>query len=272
MSNLTLPAPAKLNLFLHITGRQGDGYHQIQTVFRLLAFEDTVHLSRRRDGGLHMTSPTPGVAPDRDLAMAAARALKEDTGCSHGADIRIDKRIPAGAGLGGGSSDAASVLRGLNTLWELGLDDARLAQIGVRLGADVPVFLGGRDAWAEGVGEKLMPFKLPPAWYVLVFPPLSIATGGVFADPELTRDRAPLTPQVWRDDPGSAINDCEPVVLKHHPELATLKHELGKYGPARMSGSGSTFFLEFPDFEPARTVGIALGSRYNIALTPARGC
>lgn len=272
ITSLTLPAPAKLNLFLHVTGRRRDGYHELQTVFRLLVFEDTVHLSRRRDGELRMARPTPGVAPDDDLALAAARALQKETGCSLGAEIRIDKRIPAGAGLGGGSSNAASVLKGLNTLWELGLDDARLARIGVELGADIPVFLRGRDAWAEGVGEKLTPLRLPPAWYLLVFPPLSISTAGIFSDPDLKRDRAPLTPDAWRADPAQAVNDCEPVVLNRHPEMADIKHELEKHGPARMSGTGSTFFLAFPDFKSARAVGIALGSRYNIALTPARGC
>lgn len=271
-NSITLHAPAKLNLFLHVTGRRADGYHELQTVFRLLSFGDTVHLSYRDDGGLRMSRPTPGVASDRDLALRAAFALKQASGYPLGADIRIDKRVPVGAGLGGGSSNAAAVLKGLNRLWGLELDARALARIGLELGADVPVFLGDRDAWAEGVGERLIPLELPPAWYVLAFPGSAIATAEVFSDPELKRNRAPVTPESWSADPSAAVNDCEEVVLRRHPELVEFRRGLEAAGAVRMSGTGSTFFLSFPDEKSARDAGAGLGKRYNIVITPSRRC
>lgn len=188
------PAPAKLNLFLRILGRRADGYHRLQTVFRLLDFGDTVWLRPRADGLIQRIGDSaPGVAEADDLAVRAAKLLQSEANCTQGAEIRIEKRIPTGAGLGGGSSDAASVLVGLSRLWGLDWPPDRLAALGLRLGADVPVFVQGRNAWAEGVGEQLQPIALAPAWYLLVHPGVHAATAALFAAADLTRDAAPLT-------------------------------------------------------------------------------
>ncbi|HWU70755.1 MAG TPA: 4-(cytidine 5'-diphospho)-2-C-methyl-D-erythritol kinase, partial [Pseudoxanthomonas sp.] len=186
------PAPAKLNLFLQITGRRADGYHELQTVFRLLGWGDTVRLRIRDDGQIRRVGESvPGVAEADDLLVRAARLLQMESNCSQGADISVEKRIPAGGGFGGGSSDAATVLVALSRLWGLDFDLDRLAALGLRLGADVPVFVRGENAWAEGVGEKLVPIDLPPAWYLLVDPGLHVPTAGLFQAHDLTRNAAP---------------------------------------------------------------------------------
>jgi len=235
------PAPAKLNLFLHVVGRRGDGYHLLQTVFQIIDLCDTIRLMPRSDGVIGRVDALPEVAVEDDLCMRAARALQSSTGCSLGADIALEKRIPIGGGLGGGSSDAATVLVALNEIWQTGLDTEALASIGLQLGADVPVFVYGRNAYAEGVGERLQPIDLEDRWYVLVHPGVSVSTPQIFAAPELTRD-TPLT-TIARFASGTPTrNDLEPVVRAREREVDAALRWLQSHAPARMSGSGSCVF------------------------------
>src|SRR5690606_10302599 len=238
------PAPAKLNLFLRIPGRRADGYHLLQTVFRLLDWGDTVHLRVRADGRVERHGDTvPGVAPEDDLVVRAARALQAATGTPLGADIRVDKRIPAGGGFGGGSSDAATVLRALDALWGTGCTVERLARIGLGLGADVPVFVHGANAWAEGVGERLEPLRLPPAWYLLVDPGVQVPTAELFQTPELTRDAAPVT--IADFAAGRQLgNAFEPVLRGREPAVDAAFAALARFGRPRLTGSGSGCFVE----------------------------
>jgi 4-diphosphocytidyl-2-C-methyl-D-erythritol kinase len=237
------PAPAKLNLFLHVVGRRADGYHLLQTLFRLVDHGDTLRFSPRADGAIRLATPLPGVPPESDLTVRAARLLQAETGCRQGADIAVDKRLPMGGGLGGGSSDAATVLLALNHLWRLGVPRARLQQIGLTLGADVPVFVGGRNAFAEGVGEALRPVDLPPAWYVVLEPPVAVPTAAIFGAPELKRDTAPMGAADWA--PGVGGNDLQAVAVARFPAVAEHLRWLAGYGDARMSGSGACVFAEF---------------------------
>ncbi|NID15699.1 4-(cytidine 5'-diphospho)-2-C-methyl-D-erythritol kinase [Luteibacter yeojuensis] len=248
------PAPAKLNLFLRIVGRREDGYHELQTVFRLLDWGDEVRLRVRADGVVTRPTPVAGVPEEADLAVRAARLLAAETGTALGAEIAVSKRIPMGGGLGGGSSDAASVLVGLNTLWRTGLSEDALAALGLRLGADVPVFVRGRSAWAEGVGERLVPTRLPRRWYVVVDPHEHVPTAALFAASELTRNapRATISSFVSGD---SAENAFEPVVRARHPRVAAALDWLGGFGHARLSGSGGCVFLETRTHEAA--LGVA---------------
>ena len=235
------PAPAKLNLFLHVTGRREDGYHLLQTVFHLLDRGDTVRLRPAADGAVRRHDPLPGIAPEGDLAVRAAVALREVAGVQRGVEIAIDKRIPQGGGLGGGSSDAATVLVALDALWGLGLGEERLAAIGLGLGADVPVFVRGRSAWAEGVGEQLTPLTLPEHWYVVVDPGVRVPTAALFQAPELTRDRPHLTiPRFVSGEP--VVNAFEPVVRARFPAVARALDWLGLHAAARLSGSGGCVF------------------------------
>jgi len=247
------PAPAKLNLFLHIVGRRDDGYHLLQTVFQLLDWGDTVRLRLRDDGAIRRENPLPGVADADDLAVRAARALRTATGCERGVDIAIDKRIPLGGGLGGGSSDAATTLVALNALWETGLDEDALARIGLSLGADVPVFVRGRNAWAEGVGERLTPIDLPERWYALVDPGASVPTAALFAVPELTRAAPQLTIPRFLSGERTG-NAFEPVVRARFPAVAKALDWLGNYGEARLSGSGGCVFVAVETREAAAQI------------------
>ncbi len=246
------PAPAKLNLFLHVTGRRADGYHLLQSVFRLVDYGDRVWLGVRRDGRIERLADVPGVPADQDLTVRAARLLQEATACPLGADIHLEKRLPMGGGLGGGSSDAATVLLALNRLWNLGLPRQRLEELALRLGADVPVFVYGRSAFAEGVGEKLTPISLPPAWYVVLIPPVAVATAGVFAAPELTRNTPPIKIADFLS--GAGRNDLQPVVVKEYPEVARHLDWLGRFGEARMTGSGACVFLAVENEAGARAI------------------
>lgn len=249
----TWPAPAKLNLFLHITGRRSDGYHTLQTVFQLLDWGDSVHLRLRDDAIIKRVSPLPGVAEDDDLGVRAARALAASTGVHGGVDIRINKQIPMGAGLGGGSSDAATVLVALNALWHAGLDTDALAALGATLGADVPVFVRGHSAWAEGIGDILTPLTLAPAWYVLLNPHCSVATGPLFQARELTRDAAAETIRGFLCG-AVAGNAFEPVVYARYPQVAAARDWLAEHAAARLSGSGGTVFAEFATRAEAESV------------------
>ena len=246
------PAPAKLNLFLHVVGRRADGYHLLQTLFRLVDHGDTLRFSPRDDGAIRLATPLAGVPPESDLTVRAARLLQAETGCRQGVDIAVDKRLPMGGGLGGGSSDAATVLLALNHLWRLGLPRARLQEIGLTLGADVPVFVGGRNAFAEGVGEALQPLDLPPAWYVVLEPPVAVPTAAIFGAPELKRDTAPLAVADWA--PGVGINDLQAVAVARFPEVAGHLRWLTGHGDARMSGSGACVFAEFGTPQAAQAV------------------
>jgi 4-diphosphocytidyl-2-C-methyl-D-erythritol kinase len=255
-ADLPWPAPAKLNLMLRVVGRRPDGYHLLQTVFQLLDFGDELRFAVRRDGAVRRLGGPPGVAADADLAVRAARLLQQATGCRLGADIVLLKRIPVGGGLGGGSSDAATTLHALNRLWGLGLDQDRLAALGLGLGADVPVFVRGRSAWSEGVGEVLTPLDLPPAWYAVVRPPCAVSTAAVFADPELTRN-SPVT-TISAFFAGSLDNDCLAVVRRRYPPVAAALDWLGRYGAARLTGTGSCVFAAFEREADARAVIAAL--------------
>ncbi len=243
------PAPAKLNLMLRVTGRRADGYHLLQTVFRFIDHGDTVRLRVRADGVLSRPLPMPGVPEEDDLALRAARALQVATGTSLGADIQVEKRLPLGGGLGGGSSDAATVLLALNHLWQTGLSRKRLQEMALPLGADVPVFVYGQSAIAEGVGEVLVPLPLPPAWYLVLVPPVAVSTAAVFQDPELKRNSEKIKIQGF-SVPGG--NDLEPVVCRTYPEVARHLEWLKTAGKAQMTGSGACVFAEFADEAAAR--------------------
>ena len=241
MTDETLwPAPAKLNLFLHVTGRRPDGYHELQTVFQLIDLCDTIGISIRDDGRIERPDGPPGVDPESDLTVRAARALQAATGCPLGATLRIRKRIPMGGGLGGGSSDAATVLLALNELWGCRLPLDQLAGLGLPLGADVPVFVRGSSAWGQGVGEDLQPLELPESWYVVIHPGVAVGTRDVFQSPELTRNSPVITIRAFFQSGGR--NDCEPVVRARFPEVADALDWLGRFAPARLTGTGSCIF------------------------------
>lgn len=245
-------APAKLNLFLHITGRRADGYHQLQTLFRLVDLQDALTFEVRSDYGVRRVTAVEGVPPDQDLIVRAAQLLQQQTGCRKGVDIAIDKRIPMGGGLGGGSSDAATVLLALNQLWELGLDRQQLMSMGLQLGADVPVFVYGHNAFAEGVGEQLQAVTLPPCWYVIVFPSVHVSTAEIFSHPDLTRDTKSITMRaLLSDDTFDLHNDMQSVVCQLYPQVSDAVECLGQFGQARMTGSGSCVFAEFEQKQQA---------------------
>ena len=250
--NSIYPAPAKVNLFLHVVGRRADGYHLLQTLFRLIDHGDHLRFSPRQDGQLRLLNPLPGVPPESDLTLRAARLLQVETGCRQGADIHLEKHLPMGGGVGGGSSDAATVLLALNHLWQLDLPRQRLQEIGLRLGADVPVFLFGRNAFAEGVGEDLQALDLPPAWYVVLEPPVQVPTALIFSAPELKRDTPSIRAADWH--PGFGGNDLQAVAVARFPVIDDYRHWLGQYAEARMSGSGACVFAEFSDEASARQV------------------
>lgn len=253
MTSITTLAPCKLNLFLHITGRRDDGYHLLQSLFLLLAYGDTLCITRREDGELRLLQPLPGVLPAQDLCIRAARALQQATGCRLGADILCEKRTPLGGGLGGGSSDAASVLMALNQLWQLGLTREALMQIGVSLGADVPVFIFGQTAWAEGIGEQLIAWPWQQAvlarYYVVLTPALAVPTAQIFAQQALTRDSKPLRIADFSNGAFASAfwqntrNDLQAVVCTLYPAVAQLIDWASQFGPARMSGSGASVFV-----------------------------
>ena len=255
------PAPAKLNLFLRITGRRTDGRHDLQTVFQLLDFGDEVELIARGDDRIVLLDPPPGIEAGNELSVRAAGLLRARAAAPKGVSIRLVKRIPPGAGLGGGSSNAATTLVALNRLWEIGLDERALAALGLELGADVPVFVRGRSGWAEGVGERIVPLPLPPLWYLVVHPRISVSTAEVFADPGLTRDSPPLRmPRPCAGRPvdvaallAAAGNDCEPTVRLRHPVVGRLIEWLRERAEwARMTGTGSSAFGVFRGEAPAR--------------------
>lgn len=246
------PAPAKLNLFLHVVGRRADGYHLLQTAFRFVDYGDSLRFAPRTDGAVSLAMPLPGVPPDADLTVRAARLLQAESACRAGVEISIEKRLPMGGGLGGGSSDAATVLLALNHLWQLGLSKRRLQEIGLALGADVPVFIFGRNAFAEGVGETLSPLELPPAWYVVLEPPVQVPTAAVFSAPGLKRDSEPIAVDAWHQNFG--VNDLEAVAVRRFPVIAEYMRWLSAFGKVRMSGSGACVYAEFDRRDEADAV------------------
>ncbi len=262
------PAPAKLNLMLRITGRRADGYHELQTVFQFLDLYDELDFRLRDDGRIACVDSLPGVAPEANLAVRAARLLQDCAGVAQGVDIALRKRLPMGGGLGGGSSDAATVLHALNHLWGCGLDDAELATLGLRLGADVPIFVHGCAAWAEGVGECLRPIALPEPWYLVIAPDCHVATGEVFSDPELTRNSCPITIRAFIA--GDRRNDCLAVVRKRYPAVSQAIEWLEEYAEARLTGTGGCVFAEFVSREAAEQVRQQLSADWRAWV--ARGC
>ncbi len=246
-------APAKLNLFLHVTGRRNDGYHLLQTVFRLLDFSDQLRFNLRRDGVIKLHNPIVGVPEGNDLCIRAAKLLQQESGVNQGVEIFLTKRIPLGGGLGGGSSDAATTLLALNHLWNLNFNKNQLIELGLQLGADVPVFIFGKNAFAEGVGEKLVPITLPPAWYLVLIPPLHVSTAEVFSSNELTRNTIPIKIppfSIWQGH-----NDLESVVCQKYPEVVVYLEwlkQLKNTTIAAMSGSGACVFAEFETESAAR--------------------
>nr|WP_298114168.1 4-(cytidine 5'-diphospho)-2-C-methyl-D-erythritol kinase [uncultured Pseudomonas sp.] len=251
-AELVLPAPAKLNLMLHILGRRADGYHQLQTLFQFLDFGDELGFALRDDGEIRLHTAIDGVPHDNNLIVRAARQLQQQAGCLLGADIWLDKRLPMGGGIGGGSSDAATTLLGLDRLWQLNWDEDRLAALGLSLGADVPVFVRGRAAFAEGVGEQLTPLQLPEPWFLVAVPQVLVSTAEVFADPELTRDTPPIKVRSLLE--GGGRNDCQPVVEKRYPEVRNALILLNKYVSARLTGTGACVFGSFPNRDDADKV------------------
>jgi 4-diphosphocytidyl-2-C-methyl-D-erythritol kinase len=253
-------APAKLNLFLHVVGRRGDGYHLLQSVFTLIDFEDRLRFALREDGAVRRVNDIPGIPAEEDLVVRAALLLQEATGTPLGVDIEVEKRIPLGGGLGGGSSDAATVLLALNKLWKTGFDREALAEIGAGLGADVPFFIFGRSAWAEGIGDRLTPIEIPARWYVVLVPPVQVPTPVAYGAPELTRNTETLKIEDFSARPQGLRfhNDLEAVVVARFPEVREHLAWLRKHGDARMTGSGACVFAAFDDRESAQRVIDAL--------------
>ena len=249
----TFPAPAKLNLFLHVVGRRPDGYHLLQTVFRFIDFSDQIGFELRDDGIVKLHNPIAGVPEEKDLCVRAAKLLQQKTGTTQGVDIFLHKQIPMGGGLGGGSSDAATTLLALNHLWKVNVNPEQLLELGLQLGADVPVFIFGQNAFAEGVGEKLAAIELPPAWYLVLVPPVQVSTAEIFTSKELTRNTIPITIppfSVWQGQ-----NDLELVVCRAYPEVARCLEWLKRLENttiAAMSGSGACVFAEFATEQAAR--------------------
>ncbi len=244
MHTLTLPAPAKLNLWLHIIGRRADGYHELETVFQFLDHGDELHFALRDDGVIQLHTPVEAVPHDSNLIVRAARKLQAQSGTPLGADIWLTKVLPMGGGIGGGSSDAATTLLALAHLWQLDWDEDRLAALGLSLGTDVPVFVRGHAAFAQGVGEQLTPVDPEEPWYVVLVPQVSVSTAEIFSHPQLTRDSLPLK---MRPVPkGNSRNDCQPVVEQNYPEVRNALNSLGKFTEAQLTGTGSCVFGAFP--------------------------
>ena len=244
MQTLTLPAPAKLNLWLHIIGRRADGYHELETVFQFLDHGDELRFAVRDDGVIRLHTEIEAVPHDSNLIVRAARMLQAQSGTTLGADIWLTKVLPMGGGIGGGSSDAATTLLALAHLWQLDWDEDRLASLGLSLGADVPVFVRGHAAFAQGVGEQLTPVDPSEPWYVVLVPQVSVSTAEIFSHPQLTRDSLPLKMRPVPE--GNSRNDCQPVVEQSYPEVRNALNSLGKFTEARLTGTGSCVFGAFP--------------------------
>lgn len=262
------PAPAKLNLFLHITGRRADGYHLLQTVFQFLDRGDSLEFELREDGRILRSEGPAGIPEESDMVVKAARLLQTRSGTPLGASIKLRKTLPVEAGLGGGSSDAATTLVALDRLWQTRLGDSGLAALGLELGADVPVFIGGQAAWAEGVGEILSPVELPEPWYLVLQPACAVSTREIFQAPELTRNSAPITIARFRS--GETRNDFEPVVRSRYPQVSEALDWLGGHARAHLTGSGACVFAAFADETAAQRVHAQLPQGWQGFV--AKGC
>ena len=259
------PAPAKLNLMLRIVGRRPDGYHLLQTVFQFVELCDLITFNPRSDGVVTLAKPLPGVPVDQDLTVRAAKLLKEVTGFSGGVDINVEKYLPMGGGIGGGSSDAATTLVMLNALWGLGLGESELLPLALRLGADVPVFVYGRSAWAEGVGENLTAVDLPQPWYVVLVPDCQVSTQRVFARDDLTRNSENITIDDFLS--GQARNDCASVVRNLYGDVDRALRDLSAFGEARLTGTGACVFAAFDSLADARQAVGSLERRWRAYVT-----
>ena len=259
-THLVLPAPAKINLFLHITGQREDGYHLLQTLFQILDYGDSIELRLRKDGQIRLHNAVSGVAEQDNLIYRAASALQAASGSQWGADIAFDKVLPFGGGLGGGSSDAATTLVGLNHLWRSGLSSGQLAQLGLELGADVPVFVAGHSAWAEGIGESLQPVTLPENWYLVIDTQVPVATAAIFTDKNLTRNTQPITLAAFLNLGGH--NDCEAVTRRLFPAVDEALCWLGKFGTAQLTGTGGCVFAAFPSRSDAESAGAKVPAKW----------
>lgn len=255
------PAPAKVNLFLHVVGQRADGYHLLQTVFQFLSVGDELTFTLRPDGEIRRLNELQGVSAEADLAVRAARLLQSAARTTQGVEIHVQKHLPLGGGLGGGSSNAATVLVALNELWDTHLSFAALADLGLQLGADVPVFVHGRAAWAEGVGEHLTAIDLPEPWFLVIYPGCQVSTGAIFSDSELTRNSPVST--IHGPSLATSHNDCEPVTRRLFPEVGRALDWLAGFAPARMSGTGACIFATF---ETAATA-VAIGRRVPVEWT-----
>lgn len=249
---LSLFSPAKLNLFLHITGKREDGYHNLQTLFQLLDFGDRIEFSTNTTGKVELSPSIPGLPTDQNLIYQAAQILQQHSGCSLGANIRLEKLLPMGGGLGGGSSNAATTLLGLNKLWQLNLTEKTLMKIGIQLGADVPVFILGQTAWAEGVGERLTPVEMPNLWYLVLVPNAHVSTAKVFAHQGLTRNSHPIKIRAFLEQGGK--NDCQSVVEALYPEVKKARQWLAQFAEARLTGTGACLFAKFDSETDAQSV------------------
>ena len=270
-NSLILPSPAKLNLFLHITGRRSDGYHELQTAFQLLDFGDTVEIHARSDNKIVLLESLEGVPDEDNIVIRAAKLLQQrqtDKNAVLGADIKINKRIPMGGGLGGGSSNAASTLLGLNYLWQMGLSNEQLAEIGLSLGADVPVFIYGQNSFGEGIGERLQPLVLPKYWFTVIKPPISVPTAEIFSHSQLTRDTvtikmAAVFKHLQTADIANALrNDCEATVCREYPEISEALDWLNGLGTARLTGTGACIFARFASLAEAEAALAAMPASY----------
>ncbi len=255
-----IPAPAKLNLFLHVTGRRPDGYHTLQTLFTFLDYGDTLGFDLTETGEIRQRQPVCGIGPEEDLCIKAARALQQASGVGYGVVIGMRKKIPLGGGLGGGSSDAATTLLVLNRIWRLGWKRQQLAELGLTLGADLPVFIGGHAAFAEGIGERLTPVTVPECWYLVAHPGIAIPTREIFEDPDLTRDSIPV--KMCDFSVGFGRNDLQSVVMRRYPAVTRLLEWLGRWGEARMTGSGACCFVPFGEASNAASALLQMPPEY----------
>ncbi len=262
------PAPAKLNLFLHIIGQRDDGYHLLQTVFQFVDYGDELDFEVCQDSDIQRVGEVPGVAPEQDLITQAARLLQQTAHIHQGAKIHVQKRLPMGAGLGGGSSDAATVLVALNRLWGIDLETAHLAKLGLQLGADVPVFVHGLASWAEGIGEILTPLELDEPWYIIVTPACQVSTKDIFSAPDLTRNVPPIKIRDFLCENG--VNVCESVVRRAYPEVDQAMEWLSQFAPAKMSGTGASVFAAFSHEADARNVYNSAPQRWQVMLAAGR--
>lgn len=272
MPALSLPAPAKINLFLHICGRRDDGYHNLQTVFHFLEIHDQLSFTQRDDGEIHLLTDFPDVPTEDNLIVKAARLLQQHSHSTLGVDISIDKNLPMGGGIGGGSSNAATTLIGLNQLWQLGLSHIQLKQLGIQLGADVPIFIHGHSAWAEGIGENLTDIQVIEKWYILAIPDCHVSTNEIFSNSRLTRDSKMMKIAAFLEQGNSNLfrNDCEAVVRNLYPEIDNALKTLSNFGEARMTGTGACIFMAFETKDEALEISKKLPKNLTTLVTKGK--